>query len=64
MCSLPISCSLARWLLAAQLLNIETTKNQQQLFAALKEGNKAMKDMQQVGARASFEHREDVGPGS
>ncbi|PRW44891.1 aldehyde dehydrogenase [Chlorella sorokiniana] len=38
------------WLLNVQgmLLNIETTKNQQQLFAALKEGNKAVKDMQQA----------------
>ncbi|KAI7845086.1 hypothetical protein COHA_001451 [Chlorella ohadii] len=38
------------WLLNVQgmLLNIETTKSQQQLFTALKEGNKAMKEMQQA----------------
>lgn len=38
------------WLLNVQgmLLNIETTKSQAQLFAALKEGNKAMKEMQQA----------------
>lgn len=32
-----------------QLVNIETTKSQQHLFAALKEGNAALKEMQQVG---------------
>lgn len=34
---------------STQLLNIETTKSQAQLFAALKEGNTAMKEIQQVG---------------
>lgn len=43
------SAALASCLPSMQLLNIETTKSQAQLFAALKEGNKAMKEMQQVG---------------
>lgn len=35
-----------------QLLNLETAKNQQRLFAALKEGTSAVKEMQTVGEGA------------
>ncbi len=44
-----------------QLLNIETTKSQQQLFTALKEGNKAMKEMQQASGGAASYQRQGMG---